>query len=175
MLERDVGRQPHGLEDGDRAKALVALQVDDAVAPRAHHVLDRGHGKPGEGIVVPRGLDHDLVSPDPVHEIVEAVAAALEVALHPQGREAARNHADTPSPIARLVTVHQPPRRRLTLVPAAEYARTAAAGGALGVKVGRAPDALGCDDHPAAEKWVLAQFGHDEAGRGDRAGGPGPA
>src|SRR5262249_27497922 len=144
MLERDVGRPPDGLEDGDRAEALVALQIDDAVAPRAHHVLDRRHGKPGEGIVVPWRLDHDLVSPDPVHEIVEAVAAALEIALHPQGRETARNHADTPSTILRLVTVHQHLGRRLTLVAATEDARTAAAGGALGVEVGRAPNALGC-------------------------------
>src|SRR5262249_7136166 len=87
----------------DRAEALVALQVGNAVPPGAHDLTHPARREHAELRIVLRRLDDDLVRADPAHAVVDAFAASLEVALDPQrgkfvGDDAhAPRHADPPA------------------------------------------------------------------------------
>ena len=97
MLEARTGLRTVILEDDHRAEALIALQVDDPIPTRAYDVLDRAGRQGREVAVVIRRLDEQLVGPDAVHEVVEALAAAFEVPFDAQRRELVRNDAYTPA------------------------------------------------------------------------------
>ena len=50
----------------------------------------------GQRTVMIRGFDDDLMGTDAVHDIVHAVAAIIEITLHPQGRVFVGDHPHPP-------------------------------------------------------------------------------
>ena len=129
MVERDRRGGARVLEDDDRPKAVVAPEVEHPLLVGVDDLLERGHGKGRERVVVARRFDHELVCADAVHEVVDAVATPLEVAFDAERGKLVRDHADAPRRTIRA-TVGRALRvelgRRLGLAPFAEHARAEA-------------------------------------------------
>ena len=84
------------LEDQHVAQPLVAVEVEDPLAVRAQHLVNVLERQVGQVLVVRRSLDHHLVRPDPVHLVVEPLAAPFEGAFDLEGRELVRHHPHHP-------------------------------------------------------------------------------
>src|SRR5262249_23731518 len=134
------------------------------IPTRPHHVLDRAGRQGGEVAVVIRRLDEQLMRADAVHDVVDALAMALEVPLDAQCRKLVGDDADAPAGRVggRLgrIPVGEDLGWRLALVTGAEGARSPAALDQAAREVARPPYALGRDDHPPSEGGILAELRH---------------
>ena len=57
------------------------MQIEDALAIGGEHLLNMIDREIGEILIVPGALDHHLVRANPVHLVVEPLAAAIQRAL----------------------------------------------------------------------------------------------
>src|SRR5690349_14053106 len=101
MLEARAGLRAMILEDDHVAKALVTLEIQYAVAIGPQHLFDLERFKVRHTNVMLGRFDHHLVRPDPVHQIVYALAAPSRVTFNPQCRKLVRDAAHSPSGLIR--------------------------------------------------------------------------
>src|SRR5262245_39559143 len=97
------------------------------------------------GVVVGR-LDHHFVRPDPIHPVEEPLPRALQLALDAKGRELVRNNTDQPAwsvGLAALGPEGPDLVGRARFLLAAEHARAAFLGPAVGREIGGPSCALG--------------------------------
>src|SRR5918993_5943653 len=171
VLERGPGGNPVVFEDQDRLEPRVLLEVEHALPERPQHALDGDYGQRRERLPVLGRLDDHLVRADAAHLVEQALALAIERALHLQRRKLVRDDADVPpgavGPSAAPVAQHL--ARRVRLVALAERAEHGGLEGpVLQTEVARALPSLGGDDHPAAGDGVLPQLRHAAPGGTER-------
>src|SRR5713226_1049563 len=163
MLEACAGLHAMILEDDNVAKALVTLEIQYAVAIGPQHLFDLERFKvPQTGVMLGR-LDYHFVRPDPIHQIVYAVAAPSRAAFNPQCRKLVGDAAHAPSGlIGRRAgrTIRQNFGRGQMLHSGAEYARSTLALLRTLDKVRGTPTPLRGHNHPPADDRVFSQFGH---------------
>jgi hypothetical protein len=122
------------------------------------HVSDLCLGAGGQVPVVPRRLDHHLVSAIPAHRQEPVRLPALWRLVDAQGRELVRHHPHPPSALRRL----QPPElRRGPMLPArAERAGPVRSPPGSPGPLARTEAPLRGDDHPVPGGRVLPKLGH---------------
>ena len=154
------------LEEHAVNEARVLFQVHQPVAIDPEHLADVFFREVGQGQLVKRAFDNDLVGPDAVHLVVNAFAALVEIALDLQSGELVGHDPDAPAALVGpriTIAVSQDLLRRLLLVPLAKRAIAAGCRRRLRPRDDRPLGAVGGDDHPAPHNRILTQFRHRQA------------
>jgi hypothetical protein len=166
MFERGSGRDPLVLKDENIAKALVPSQVDDSLPISPQNLLHPLDGQRRQRLLMERGFDHDLMSPNPIHLIVHSFTLSVQISFNPEGWELVGN--DPKAPTGRvgadsIVAKGQDLRRGLVLVSFAERAESSGRPLLLDHEIRGSPSPFGSDDHPSSMNGIFSKFRHEGA------------
>ena len=159
MLHRRAGGFAIVTEHHDVAKSAIFFQISRAFSKCPEEFLDLPFRHISQGGVVVRGFDHHLVSANPVHLVVHALALAVQIAFDAQRRKFVRHHTHAPTRFvtAAAVPISQDFRRRLMLMAVIEGADSWLAGRhRLTDKIAGTLRAIGGYDDPSPRDWVVS-------------------
>jgi len=164
MFQRGPGRHAVVLEHEHMAKPHIPSQIRDSFTVGPQDVGDGGHGQRGQALLMTRGLDNDLVGPDPVHLVVNAFSLPVELSFDAEGWKLVWNDAKGPPGLVRgrsIVPEGEDFWGSLILVSLAK--RTESTGRSLGLhnKIGRSSSSLRGDNHPSPVDGIFSKFRHN--------------
>src|SRR6202521_4699749 len=166
VLQRSPGRLPVILENQDVLKAPVLLQIKNAVAEGPKHTFDSFGRQCCQAGIMIGSFNDDLVRPDPIHPVEQALGLAVQVALNAECRELVGNHPHRPSrrialrwrPPIRVRAVRLNLRRRLAFVPIAERAKAPFQFHSVTGEVRWTLGAVSRNNYPPAYNWIFSKL-----------------
>jgi hypothetical protein len=170
MFERGSGRDPLVLKDENIAKALVPSQVDDSLPVSPQNLLHPLDGQRRQRLLMERGFDHDLMSPNPIHLIVHPFSLSVQVSFNPEGRELVGNDPEAPTGrvgAGSIAAEGQDLRRSLVLVSFAEGTKSSGRLLLFNYEIRGPPAPFGRNDYPSSMNGIFSEFRHEEKSFGD--------
>jgi len=163
MFQRGPRCEAMVFEDEDVSEARVAPQVDNPITVGQQDILYTLERQGGQGLFMPRRFDHDFMSTDAIHFIIDPFAFSVQFSFYSESRELIGDDAKGPTRrVGRgsVVSERKDFRRGSILVAFTEGAESADRPSFLRSKIRGSPTPLGGNDHPSSMDRVFSQLGH---------------
>jgi len=152
------------LKDEDISKPPVSSQIEDSLAIGPQNILHGFKGKRGEGLLMERCFDDNLVGPHSVHLVKHSLTLPVKISFDSKSRELVGNDSEAPSRgvwRGSVIAVGQNLGRGFIFIPLTQRTESSRGMRVINGKIRGPASPFGGDDHPSSVDGILSQFRHD--------------